>query len=303
MRRRLFVVRCLTAVVALATIGLASSPAAADAPRDKGWWTVTNPGGLPAAPPAPPDVPATGLLIQGGPSAPTAFAALVYELDPGVTAGSLTLTVAPNSLTTPSTSLQICALIQPIVHPDQGGPLSDAPAYNCGKKVTVAPDSSGKDYKFDTSGLMADRLVAIAILPNSPVDRVVLSAPDANSLATQQGGSSDSVPPAVDTGPTTASSEPAVDLPGGLSSSPLPTPSVASGLPSVGASPFLGPSGQAPQAAPPGNAAGAFVPAVSSTPSNATPLLFVVFVIGALGGAALWVYAGRQSGSAAISGP
>ena len=48
--------------VVVAAIGLASAPARADAPRDHGWWTLTNPGGPPTTPPAPPDVPAGGLL-------------------------------------------------------------------------------------------------------------------------------------------------------------------------------------------------------------------------------------------------
>src|SRR5216117_3165992 len=103
-------------------MGLTAGPAGATAPRDQGWWTVTNPL------PAPPDVPARGLLVQGGGGgAPTAFAAVLYELEPGATASTLTLAIAPNTATTPSATLQLCALLQPIVHPEQGGPTTDAP--------------------------------------------------------------------------------------------------------------------------------------------------------------------------------
>jgi len=296
-RRRLPAIVGCAALLAVAAMALASGPALADAPRDQGWWTVTNPGGLPAAPPAPPDVPARGLLIQGGPSAPSSFGALVYELDQGNTATTLTLAVAPNSITTPAT-LQLCQLITPLVHQDEGGPLADAPAYNCSKKATAA--ATGSQYKFDVSAMMADQLIAVAILPTSPTDRVVFAAPDGNSLATQQSGVSSDTAASPDVG-VTSPSEPSVGLPSdSLSSSPLIGSSgTDTALPSVG----TGGSPAPAAAATPGssNLGGAFVPAVSSKPSKATPLLVVLLLVAALGGAALWFYAGRQSRSAIVS--
>src|SRR3954454_18656181 len=98
MRRLLHLLLASTAAVL--AVGLVPTAARASAPRDQGWWTVTKPGGtqgLPVAVPGPPDVPARGLLIQAGPSTPSAYAALLSELDPGTTAGKLTLAVAPNS--------------------------------------------------------------------------------------------------------------------------------------------------------------------------------------------------------------
>ena len=292
--------------VVVAAIGLAPVPARADAPRDHGWWTLTNPGGLPTTPPAPPDVPAGGLLIQAGPGGPSAFAALLYELGPGTSAGKLTLAVAPNSGTTPMAKLQLCPLLQPINHPEAGGPMSDAPPYNCGKSVGAGPSTDGKSYEFDAGGLVSDNLVAVAILPADPVERVVFSAPDANSLATQP-GSSDTASSGLDSGAATSpsdagtasSQDTASGLPGTISS-----PTFADSVPGASAT---GPTSvsPAPAAAPPatGGNGGAFVPAVSSGPEEATPLLVVMFVIGALGGAVLWLYAGRQRGSAVLSGP
>jgi len=297
-RGRLPAIVGCAALLAVATMALASGPALADAPRDQGWWTVTNPGGLPAAPPAPPDVPARGLLIQGGPNAPSSFGALVYELDSGNTATTLTLAIAPNSITTPAT-LQLCALITPLVHQDEGGPLSDAPAYNCSKKATAA--ATGNQYKFDVSGMMADQLIAVAILPTSPTDRVVFAAPDGSSLASQQGGTSSDAATSPDVG-VTSPSEPSVGLPSdSLSSSPLigTTSGSDTAVPSVGAG---GASAPATAAAPgSSNLGGAFVPAVSSKPSKATPLLVALLVAAALGCAALWFYAGRQSRGAVVS--
>jgi hypothetical protein len=288
-----------------------AAPARADAPRDQGWWTVTNPGGaalpvaLPAAPPGPPDVPGRGLLVQAGPAdMPTAYAALLYELDPGTTAGKLTLAVAPNSGTTPMATLQLCGLLQPINHPEQGGPMSDAPPFNCGKKVTAAPSADGKSYTFDAAGLVSNNLLAVAILPTGPADRVVFSAPDASSLATTAGSGSDSSP-AIDTSPIAAPADnaPASDNIASIPSSG-PTPNLESSLPGVAAS---GPTSVAPAAsAAPSNlpgAAGVFVPTVSGGPEKATPLLVILFVLGALGGAVLWLYAGRQRANVALSGP
>ena len=41
---------------------------------------------------------------------------------------------------------------------------------------------------------------------------------------------------------------------------------------------------------------------VSSSPETATPLLVLLFVAAGLGGAALWLYAGRHRDAPALSG-
>ena len=292
----------LACVVAVMALGVIAAPARADAPRDQGWWTATNPGGLPTAPPAPPDVPGNDLLIQGGGGgAPTAFAAVLYELSPGTTVSNLTLTIAPNSAMTPSTTLQICPLLQPINHPEQGGPMSDAPPYNCAHKVTAAPGADAKSYQFNAADLVSNGLLAVAILPSGPVDRVVLSAPDANSLTTQQ-GSADTTPLPADTSGG-APFPPATDsFAGAPFQSAGASPNLADSLPGAA---VAGPTSVSPgPAATPGPAGtgGVFVPAVSSGPEKATPLLVVLFIIGGLGGAALWLYAGRPREGAVVSG-
>jgi hypothetical protein len=298
MRRLVF-----AAVAAVMTLGVLPTAAHADAPRDKGWWTVTNPGGLPAAPPAPPDVPADGLLIQGGGGgAPTAYAALLYELPQGSTAGNLTLTIAPNSATTPSTTLQVCPLLQPINHPEAGGPIADAPPFNCAHAVTAAPGADAKGYQFQAAGLVADGLVAVAILPTGPVDRVVLSAPDAGSLTTQESIDSSSSGTDNSANPSDAAPAPLSDATSGLQNTGA-SPSLADSLPGASAA---GPSSVSPAPAATPNAqtgvGGAFVPAVSAGPEKATPLLVILFVAAGLGGAVLWLYAGRQRADAALSG-
>jgi hypothetical protein len=289
----------ITAAIAVLAIGLVPPVAFAEAPRDQGWWSATSVAvpGTPVALPAPPDVPSNGLLVQGGLGGPpTAYAALVYELDQGVGAQTLTLPVAPNSLTTPSAPLQLCQLLQPINHPEQGGPMTDAPPYNCGKQVTAAPTSDGKSYQFDVAAMMTDQVLAVAILPTGPADRIVLSAPDSNSLATQSApagaGSSTDSGIASDAIPALPSDA--------VAASPLSVGSTSADVPALTAGPSVA---TPPPAARSSDAGGAFVPAVSARPAKATPLLVVLLVLGALGGAALWIYAGRQRSDAAVSGP
>jgi hypothetical protein len=299
---RRFLIGC---AVALLAVGVSSVPARADAPRDQGWWTVTTPGAtplpaqLPAQPPGPPDVPARGLLIQAGAgnTMPSAYAALLYELDQGTTAGKLTLAVAPNTLTTPMATLQLCQLLQPINHPEQGGPIADAPPFNCGKSAKAAPSADGKTYTFDAGGLVSDNLLAVAILPTGPTDRVVFNAPDASSLATQAGDSSGGPAPS-DSAAVAAPSD----------SAAAPAPLDTSGLAGGGASPSLadsvpgavaaGPSSvsPAPAATPPRSTgdAGVFVPTVGTGAEPATPILVILFIVGLLGGTVLWLFAGRQ---------
>jgi hypothetical protein len=169
----------------------ASSSASAEAPGQQGWWTTTNLGSVPelgATVPVStaPDVPAEGLLVQGGQSStmPAAYAALIYPLDPGITATTLTLTVHTQSATTPGTTLEICPLADPAIVEEQGGPISDAPAYDCSHGIKASPSSNGMTYTFDVSMWKTQASLAVAVLPTSTTDRVVFDQPSDHSLAT-----------------------------------------------------------------------------------------------------------------------
>lgn len=118
-----------------------------------------------------------------GDTGAAAFGALSYDVPEGATVGKLTLTVAPNSATTPSTTLELCPLTSQSFKPEEGGAMSDAPSYSCAHNVTAAPTSSS--YQFDVSSLVSSGSLAVAILPTSPSDRVVLSQPDTKSLDVQ----------------------------------------------------------------------------------------------------------------------
>jgi hypothetical protein len=167
-----------------------AAPAHAEVPAQQGWWTQGNPGlasqtGLPVpASPAPTDVPSNGLLIEGGSSAasPIAYAALAYQLPATATVGVLTLTVAPQSATVPNSTLRICPLTNPAFNAERGGPMTDAPAYDCTHSSTAHASASGSSFQFNVSTLASNGILAVALLPTAPTDRVVFNQAGADSL-------------------------------------------------------------------------------------------------------------------------
>jgi hypothetical protein len=132
-------------------------------------------------------VPEDGLLVQGGPvqggpaDAPTAFAALVYEVPDGETPGDLVLSVAPEATVTEA-SLRLCPLADASFTPAQGGPASEAPAYDCSTPIPGTRAADGTSYAFAVAGMERDGRLAVAVLPTSPADRVVFERPTEESL-------------------------------------------------------------------------------------------------------------------------
>lgn len=161
-------------VGSVAVLALGAAPVAAEEPFAQGWWTVE--------PTAAADVPADGLLVQFGASAPTAYAALSYLLLPGQTADKLILKVAPNTASSPGATIAICPLKSSSFDAEQAGPISDAPAYDCTKKVVAALEDS--TFTASVGSLSSTGGLAVALLPGDATTRVVLSKPDASSLTT-----------------------------------------------------------------------------------------------------------------------
>jgi hypothetical protein len=288
----------------LACVAASPGTARAQAPTQQGWWTASNPGsaqGLPE-PPAPPDVPADGLLIEGGNGSaqgaqnagPNAYAALVYQLAPGSSVGKLVLSVAPLSATTPGTMLQLCALKNSVFFPRQGGPIAQGPEFDCSRNVTAQPSADGSSYSFDVSGLVVDDALAVAVLPTSVTDRVVLSAPGASSLAVQQaaGGTTydDDPAPGPSFGSAAAALPPAGSSLDGAGTA-LP-PSVTRLDPTVASTVTQGAaqgSGAQQQAAP------TQLSAAGRSTEGASPILVAALLAAACVGWALWTAAGRAA--------
>ncbi len=262
-----------------------AAAAQAAAPDVKGWWTATNPL------PAPPDVPADGFLIEGGVgstngsanASPTAFAAFVYQLPADATVGPFVLPIAPSSGTVPSVTLELCPLASPSIQPDQGGPMSHAPKFDCTKSVAAAPASNGTSYKFDASSLISGNVLAVAVLPTTPTDRVVLNAPGVDSLAVQEKEPS----PVVESPVSEAVTAPAL----APSSGSLPIGDIGGAGP---AAPSVAAPPSAPVSAPRqnGSAAGTYVPVSSAGEGSKSVALTLLLAGGVVLGAA-WLFIGR----------
>jgi hypothetical protein len=295
--------RLAPVVVILATFAavvLCVARAGADAPTTTGWWTVANPG--PVSLPVGSDVPKGGLLIEGGYGSATgaadsnavAYAAVVYKFDAGATPGALTLTVPSGSASTPTAVLQLCPLKSDTFKAAQGAPMADAPPFSCQNSVTAALPSNGSTYTFYVSSLATDGELAVAILPTSPSDRVVLAAPGADSLPTTAAAtgpdSSTSASTGTDTAPSAASTGPAsgVDsLPSaGDASSSLP--SIAANTGAAGTPASSSPAPSAPRAA-------NFPTSVASVATTASKGAVAFLVAALLIGLLEWELAGRKA--------
>lgn len=343
--KRLSVLVAGTFALGASVLLVGGGPVQADAPSQAGWWTATNAGagfGIPSPPP-PPDVPPNGLLVEGGQRSPTAYAAVVYDVPQGAVVGKLTMTVAteggqPDA--TPATNLQVCPLQSAAISPEQGGPMSDAPAYSTGHCLTGGASSSGGSYSFNVSALVTDGALAVAILPTTPTDRVVFAPPGADSLQIQQtagsgSGSSGALGSSTDSNASTGS---AGDVPSGATGSPV-APGAGGGAVSVGSSPAVTaagtstaspPSGTAPAlAAPPLSGGTGAQPSSPSVPNAApatrqasagsynpsefayaslSPPPAKAWAVGALvaavlAGVIIWTAAGRAAARAALRDP
>lgn len=171
-----------------------------------------------------PDVPDDGLLVEGAAASPASFAALVYDVSSDATVGKLKLVVAPSSATVPNVTLQLCPLVGPAIQPAQGGAMGDAPEFDCATNVTAQRGSDGSTYEFDVASLLGNGVLAVAIVGTTPADRVVLSAPDGNSLPVENAATTGSVDSnsSADAGSGSASTDRAFTTPPVPAASPPP---------------------------------------------------------------------------------
>jgi hypothetical protein len=183
MRRALVVVAAL-----LGAVLLPAGPAHADAAQAQGWWWVLHRAALPA-PPAPPDVGETDLLLQGGdlqrlvepatPPAPTALGALRFVVPAGDEVGTLVLKVAAGARADDVRAYPAAGTWAPA----QAGAIEDAATPDLARFAPgyLAPD--GTTLSFPEAGsLTGDDGVLSLVLVAGPTDRVVVHRPDATAL-------------------------------------------------------------------------------------------------------------------------
>lgn len=169
--------RMLLGVTAV-LVGMAPGAVAQEAPR-QGWWTTANVAGAIPSSVSGPDVPADGLLVQGGASddEPTAVAALAISVPAGADVRSLTVHADASAANVPGSVIMACPLQSADFVPAQGGPISQVPAYDCTNAAIAVAGADGITYSFPAAGLITNGVVAVALVPGNTETRVALSKP------------------------------------------------------------------------------------------------------------------------------
>lgn len=217
----------VAALVATAATWGFGSPAFAVAPDVYGWWTQANPGNViptllgPTAA-LPPDVPPDGMLVEGPAEGPLAMAALSYTVPDGFTASILVLSVAPDSHTVPESALQLCALRGPTFDAAQGGPMDEAPEWDCSLSSPGVADEAGSSWSFSVTALLDGDRLRVAVLPIGETDRIVLSRPTVDSLPLEPVEDDGDVDDESFDGLMFPGSEPTVDDTGGYEAFAVP---------------------------------------------------------------------------------
>lgn len=179
--------------IALAVLGWTAPSGAADL-TTAGWWWRPQTGtvGLPP----PPHVPPNGLAVGNAPDGPSAVAALRFALQPGESDPLLTLVVA-EVFAAGNIELVACGAAAPWFG-TQAGTWEERPEAACSADaVSGVGSDDGASWAFPVSGLFADGLLDVVILPAEGSDPFEMSfeAPTARSLRTTQAPASAGVQP------------------------------------------------------------------------------------------------------------
>jgi hypothetical protein len=182
--------------------------AAAQEPNVTAWWNSANLGDPAPAPPAPPDVNAGDLLVQGSNTAPApgppvgsapgsaqAVAGLEFDLDPTDVVGGLTLGI--DGTAPPQVSVVACRATERFTDVENG-PWTRVPAYDA-NACAAGVINDGKVVFADIGKLVQDAQLAVVLLPG-PVDRVVFAKPGDNALQVTHAGSVGAGAPAFGSG-------------------------------------------------------------------------------------------------------
>jgi hypothetical protein len=206
----------------------------------------------------------------------------------------LTLAVSRPSATTPSAALQVCPLDSASITPEQGGPMSEAPTYNCTTKVTASPDKSGNTYSFDVASLVTQGALAIAVLPPDPTTRVVFSKPGPSSLTVTQQVAQPPPPPPLNSAPVPTSNPAPLAPAGGASLAAAPPVQSGPSLPAPATTPPQPQVAPNPTATTTQGTGGFAAASTGSGPGKASPAAVGLALGGVAAAAALWAYAGRN---------
>jgi hypothetical protein len=294
--------------VALLLVGTSGS-AGADGPgatlAAKGWWWQAQDSRLPKPLPAPPNVKAGQLNVQGSPNGKAAYAAVRYTIDSNHTVGSFTLKVADDAAG--SGAVLLACRTGSAWTPAEAGAWSSAPTIDDKSCINGQKATDGKSWSFAVGTLQLEKTLDIAIVPGvdpstkqSPTFSIVFDAPANDSLATTAGP-----PPTVSTSPSNSAKNTAGAGAGTGSSAgtgagstfhpPAAVTPVATGLPAS----KVGETATSPakQAASQPGLDTALTPAAADKERNKTPGYIVLAFAAAIG-----LYAWRQDNLIARNG-
>src|SRR3954465_744522 len=200
----LLAVGCAAGVATLCWPGLA----VAQEPDVAAWWSSANLGDPAPAPPAPPDVNAGDLLVQGsntlpapggpvgsGPGSAQAVAGLAFDLEPTDLVGALTLDI--DGTVPPQVSVIACRATARFTEVENGA-WSRVPAYDADACVPGALKDSKVEFA-EIAKLVQDARLAVVVLPG-PVDRVVFAKPGGGALDVTHAGNVGSRAPSFGSG-------------------------------------------------------------------------------------------------------
>ncbi|HEU5085756.1 MAG TPA: hypothetical protein VFU14_20610 [Acidimicrobiales bacterium] len=269
------------AALAGAAISLPAAAAQGEAP-EVGWWTVNQIAGLPIGRAA--LVPPGGSQVASGSDGPVSVAAVRFPAG-----GGATYEVGIELGSDADTATVVACPIVEAWEPVSGGPLADAPAWDCtlGEATgTIDPDAATVTWQLPAE-LVRDGVLDVILVPTDG---------GASFTLTMSAPADDAVTPSSEPAPTTTSSLPQAGAPTGptaTTSPPGPTP-VPVRVPAPALAPGAAPTSSAPVGLPsplptttgaPGSGtelAGAAVPVPSSTTGRVLGGLVLALVVAAV---------------------
>lgn len=262
--------RVTVGVVGLAPVLLLAlaSGAAADAPTKAGWWNAATANGV-ALPQ--PTTSAGDLHVGQGPTSPTAYAAVAYDLTgQAVSAATLELKVVANSAVG-TIDVTACPTKDAAWKAGDDQSYDTAPAYACARGIqgVVSTDGTSVSFLLDAGQQLAGTGYSLAIVPSATAVpfSVDFVKPDATSLTPQVDAAPDDQtapapePAAVAPLPPPTGSSGTVPLSAGVAPVTAPLTATAPLQAPVLAAPVV----PAPQAAVPPRAV---APAVAAPPAK-----------------------------------
>ena len=188
MRRTVRILLVAAMVLGAAAVVSARAPAHAVQGLESGYWWQAQPNGAPL--PAPPNVPAKGLWVSGTDAAPSAIAAVRFQLADTETAPALVMKVhsqVPPAQLSAATSVAPVVLACPSTHPwtpASAGAWSARPTYDCASPAHGNLSADGSTLTFDLTSLVTNGTVDVVFVPGPGAASIPVQPPAVPGVTT-----------------------------------------------------------------------------------------------------------------------